>query len=122
MITSDNPNEVDQLRRWVFAKANAELPAEKARARSEQTKIADKLAREGSVSVKGIGQKIGSIDRRTYFRLEQENPGCMRDRQFVNELLRDSPKLRAQGYIPQTLGKTGRKTFAYVDGVLTQIA
>jgi hypothetical protein len=111
MITTDSPDEVEELRQAMNRKVQAELPAEKARARDEQTKIAQKLGREGSVHIPGIGQKIGSIDARTFFRLRQENPGCMEDPTFVRELLRDSPKLRAPGYRPP---KTYRPSFVKV--------
>ena len=95
MITTDNPQEAQAVRRVLNRQVLESMPAEKAAAREEQTRIAQKLHREGSRSVEGIGQKIGSIDRRTFFRLHQENPGCWQDADFVNSTLRDSPKLRA---------------------------
>jgi hypothetical protein len=101
MISTDSPNEIEELRDAINRKVKAELPAEKARAREEQTKIAQKLAREGSVYVPGLGQKIGSIDARTYYRHLQENPGSMRDPGYIQQLLRDSPKLCAPGYRPR---------------------
>lgn len=101
MISTDSPNEIDELRDLMNAKVQAELPAEKARAAAEQTRIAQKLHAEGSRFVPGLGQKIGSIDARTYFRHLQENPGSMRDPTYIQELLRDSPKLCAPGYKPR---------------------
>lgn len=101
MITSDDPNEVERLRDAINQHVTAGIEAEKALAREEQTRIAQKLRAEGSVSVEGLGQKIGSIDRRTFFRHHQENPGCMQDPDYINQLLRDSPKLRAPGYVPR---------------------
>lgn len=101
MFTADCQNEIEPMRDAINRKVKSEMPAEKARAREEQTRIAQKLAREGSRYVPGIGQKMGSIDRRTYFRHELANPGCMRDETYINELLRDSPKLRAPGYTPR---------------------
>lgn len=101
MFTPDSLNEVEEMKDAINRKVLAELPAEKSRAREEQTRIAQKLHAEGSRYIPGVGQKIGSIDRRTYFRLEGENPGCMRDEGFIQQLLRDSPKLCAPGYKPK---------------------
>lgn len=101
MITTDSPNEVAELRDLMNRKVQAELPAEKARAVAAQTRIAQKLHAEGSVSVPGLGQKIGTIDARTYFRHWQENPGSMTNPEYIQELLRDSPKLCAPGFKPK---------------------
>lgn len=101
MISTDSPNEVYELRDTLNALVQSQIESEKAKARQEQTEIAKKLRAEGSRSVNGIGQKIGSIDRRTFFRLHQENPGCFQNPEYVDQLLRDSPKLRAPGYVPK---------------------
>ncbi len=105
MIVSDKPGEVDGLRNAMNAKVWREMPAEKARAAQEQTRIAQKLQAQGSVRINGLGQKMGSIDRRTYFRHQQENPGCWSDPGYAEQLLRDSPKLRAPGYQPKVARK-----------------
>ena len=34
------------------------------------------------------------IDAQTYFRHEQQNPGCMSDSGYTKELLRDNPEMR----------------------------
>lgn len=101
MITTDSPKEVGALRDAINSQVKRSIESEKAQARAAQTQIARKLQSEGSRRVEGIGQKIGSIDRRTFFRLHQENPGCFQDAGFVDQLLRDSPKLRAPGYVPK---------------------
>lgn len=98
MIVSDTPGQVEALRATINSKVKREMGEEKARARVEQTRIAQKLQSEGSRHVEGLGQKIGSIDARTFFRLHQENPGCWQNEGFIRETLRDSPKLRAPGY------------------------
>lgn len=121
MITTDDENQIDELRDFMNKKVQAELPAEKARAHEAQTKIAQQLSQEGSTYVPGLGQKIGSIDSRTYFRLQQENPGCMSDPNYLKELLRDSPKLQARGFDPRPK-RSQKKTFAYQEGRLVQIA
>lgn len=42
---------------------------------------------------KGIQAKA-VIDAQTYFRHEQQNPGCMSDSSYTKELLRDNPEMR----------------------------
>ena len=101
MITTDSPNEVAMMREVINRKVKSDQPAEKARAREEQTRIAQKLQSDGSRHIPGIGQKMGSIDARTYFRHHQENPGCWNDPDYVDRTLRDSPKLQAPGYRPK---------------------
>jgi hypothetical protein len=71
---------------------------EKARAVLNQARIARIMQQAGSVSINGIGQKIGSIDARTFFRWEQQLPGCWRNDEFRKEFLRDNPNARAPGY------------------------
>lgn len=113
MITSDKPGEVESLRATINNKVQREMPAEKARARAAQTRIAQHLQAQGAVKVPGLGQKIGSIDRRTYFRHQQENPGCWQDPGYVHDVLRDSEKLRAPGYRPRLkISPTWRKVYA----------
>lgn len=34
------------------------------------------------------------IDAKTYFRHEQQNPGCTSDKTYMKELLRDNPEMR----------------------------
>ena len=101
MFTQDSLNEVEEIRDAINAKVKGELPAEKARAVEEQTRIAQKLQAEGSRHIEGLGQKIGTIDARTYFRHLQQYPDSMRDPTYIQELLRDSPKLCAPGYKPR---------------------
>jgi len=113
MITTDSPREVETLREFMNAKVQRELPAEKARAHAEQTRIAQKLQADGPRSMPGLGQKMGSVDARTYFRWQQSHPGSVRDPNFIQEMLRDSPKLRAPGYTPRkTYRATWRKVYS----------
>ena len=50
-------------------------------------------AAEGFTSTPGVQVKA-VIDAKTYFRHEQENPGCMSDKGYTRELLRDNPEMR----------------------------
>lgn len=47
--------------------------------------------------IDGVGQKIASIDARTYFRFHQEMPGCWSDKGFLREFVRDNPEARTAG-------------------------
>ena len=43
----------------------------------------------------GKGVRARAVyDARTYFRHEQQNPGCMSDSGYTKELLRDNPEMR----------------------------
>lgn len=48
-------------------------------------------------SIDGLGPKIASIDARTWYRWEQEHPGCMADKSFLREFVRDNPEARTAG-------------------------
>jgi hypothetical protein len=89
--------------------ARRNLPAEKAKARQEQQKIARQLRREGSSYIPGIGQKSMRIDARTYHRWHREHPGCWNDTTFQREMARDNPHLCAPGFRP---AKTYRATWS----------
>lgn len=81
-----------------YERALREVPAEKARAVLRQAEIARVMEATGSARMEGLGQKIGGVDLRTFFRWEKEFPGCWRDKNFIREFLRDNPACRAPGY------------------------
>jgi hypothetical protein len=93
------------------AQAQRQAPAEKKEVTGRQAAIAKRMQAQGSRRVDGIGQKIGGIDPRLYFRWHQEKPGCWRDKNFVAEFLRDNPQCRAPGY---KAGTPGRPTSRWV--------
>ena len=70
----------------------------------EKVEYANRAARIAKVNqqllpdaIDGLGQKIASIDARAYFRWEQEHPGCMTDKAFLREFVRDNPEARTPG-------------------------
>ena len=71
----------------------------------EKVEYANRAARVAKVNqqllpneyIDGLGGKIASIDARTYFRWEQQNPGCWSDKGFFREFLRDNPEARTPG-------------------------
>lgn len=77
------------------------IPAEKVKADLKHAEIGRVLASQGALAIEGLGQKVGEIDARTFFRWQQENPGCWQDRAFVQEFFRDNEKLRAPGWKPK---------------------
>lgn len=95
------------------AKAKRQAPAEKKEVTGRQAAIAKRMQEQGSRRIDGVGQKIGGIDPRLYFRWHQEKPGCWRDKNFVSEFLRDNPQCRAPGYKPPA---SHRATSRYIDG------
>lgn len=78
------------------------IPEEKVQMQLKEAEIGRVLAAEGSLrSVQGLGQKLGEIPARMYFRFEQEFPGCWQDDAFVREFFADNPRLRAPGWKPK---------------------
>lgn len=92
----------------------ATIPAEKVKADLAQAFIGRALIAEGSTRVDGIGQRMGEVDQRTYYRWQQSNPGCWQDKAFVNEFFADNAQLRDKGYTPKT--NAARKGMTYIDG------
>ena len=88
---------------FLFAKsihdrALRDVPAEKARAVLKQAEIARALELEGSIRHEGLGQKIGTIDARTFMRWHQQFQHCWSDPGFIKEFLKNNPCYRAAGY------------------------
>lgn len=78
------------------------VPAEKVQAQLREVHIGRVLAAEGSLrTVQGLGQKIGTIPARVFYRWQQEHPGCWEDDAFVQEFFKDNEKLRAKGWTPR---------------------
>lgn len=94
-------DELEKFARDIHDIALRGVDREKVRAVLNQAKIARVMEQAGSVKVNGIGQKIAGIDPRTFFRWDQQFPGCWRNKEFVREFLRDNPQCRAPGYKPK---------------------
>lgn len=77
------------------------IPAEKVKADLRQAEIGRVLVNEGGQAIEGIGQKLGEVDPRTYFRWLHDKPGCWDDKQFVHEFFRDNPKMKSEGWTPK---------------------
>lgn len=106
-------DELDDLRRYVNDRVLREVSSEKAQAVINQAMIARVMQKTGSLKMEGIGQKMGAIDARTFFRWQQQYPGCWKDPNFLQEMLRDNPAMRAPGYTPKVIRKaTETKVYA----------
>ena len=77
------------------------IPAEKVKATLNQAFIGRALIAEGPSAVEGLGQKLGEVDARTYFRWHQALPGCWSDKTFLNEFFKDNAGCRAKGWTPK---------------------
>lgn len=66
------------------------IDEEKALSRLRQVEIAKKEHEKGARAIEGIGQLIGVIDPRTYFRWQQEDPDFWRDKKNVDKFLKDN--------------------------------
>jgi len=83
---------------FLLRKVNSELPEEKAKAKEIAAAIGRELTEDGSMYCDGLGQKMGSIDSRTYFRWNAMLPGCWNDKNFVSGFLLHNPQYCAPGY------------------------
>ena len=101
MQIDDTPQASPDEARKLWGVAENALPAEKANIEARGKVIGSKLHQEGSLRIDGVGQKVAEIPLALYVRLEQQFPGCMRDKEFVDALLADNPQFRAQGYRPK---------------------
>ena len=105
----------EEFREHMVAKVRGSLPQEKADMRAEGVRIAQDLAREGSVTSNVTGQKMGSIPARVYHRWNQEYPGCWRDSEFKEAFFTDNPQYRSRGWKPRQFGT--RRGVTYSMGV-----
>jgi hypothetical protein len=81
-------------------KVRGSLAQEKKEHGDAQIRIAKELRQGGSVRNGVMGQKMGSVDARTYHRWNQEWPGCWRDPEFVHAFFADNPQCRSPGWRP----------------------
>ena len=97
-IVTDVP---ESFLREFEAEILGQIPAEKIKADLDEAKTKRHLVSEGAVAIEGIGQKLGEIPARTYFRwLQQEGAECWQNREFVHEWFRDNPRLKSDGWTP----------------------
>ena len=66
------------------------IDEEKAMSRLRQLKIAKREHALGARAVEGIGQLIGVVDSRNYFRWMQEDPDFWRDSKNIDKFLKDN--------------------------------
>lgn len=78
-----------------------DVPVEKARSVVKKAEIARILEKCGSIRTPGVGQRVGVVDARTFFRWHQENPGFWDHKQSRDRFLADNPQYCAQGYKPK---------------------
>jgi hypothetical protein len=90
--------QLEQMAIGMRDRALREVSEEKAKSVLRQAEIARVMEQMGSARMEGLGQKIGGVDPRTFFRWEQQYPGCWRNKEFIREFLRDNPACRAPGY------------------------
>lgn len=88
--------------RALWRELDASIPAEKEDAKRRGIQIAKDLQAEGGHKFEGGGQKMCSIDLRTYIRVEQQcGVGCWHSQGFLDRFLRDNPQYCAPGYYPK---------------------
>lgn len=66
------------------------IAEEKAMSRLKQIEIAKREHAKGARAIEGLGQLIGVIDPRTYFRWMQEDPDFWKDKKNVDKFLKDN--------------------------------
>ena len=111
-IVTDVP---ESFLREFEAEILGQIPAEKVKADLDGAKTKQFLVNEGAVAIEGLGQKLGEIPARTYFRWLQDKPGCWQDREFTHEFFKDNGRLKSDGWTP-VAAKGLRHGFTYVNG------
>ena len=86
--TSVSNEEVAEL----LAKTNEEAAIREKHEYKERARQIRKAAENFNFG-KGVRAKA-VIDAKTYFRHEQERPGCWADKQYTDEALRDNPEMK----------------------------
>jgi hypothetical protein len=117
LVGASNPSEFfdAEFAAHLEKKVRGKLPQEKHEARERQLRIARDLRRDGSVTSNVTGQKLGSIDSRTYFRWQATDNNFWRDPIKVERFLLDNPQCRAPGWRPRFTHM--EKGVTYVGGV-----
>lgn len=77
------------------------VPAEKVRATLNQAFIGRALVAEGACAVEGLGQKLGEVDARTYFRWLQQKNYSWGEKSAIHEFFADNAHLRSKGWTPK---------------------
>lgn len=89
------------------------IPQEKVQMQLKEAEIGRVLAAEGSLrSVQGLGQKLGEVPARLWFRWRQQYPGCWEDDAFVQEFFADNERLKAHGWKPKASSLRHGVTFS----------
>ncbi len=92
------------------------IPAEKIKADLDEAFIGRALIAEGPVKGPGgLGQKLGEIPARVFYRWSQEFPGCWQNKEFVDEFFRDNSRLKSPGWTPKA-AKALRHGVTFVGG------
>ena len=102
----------EEFRRALEGKVRGALPAERRDARLRQLRIKRELDAEGSVTSNVTGQKLGSVDARTYYRWNLEWPGCWQIPEFVQAFFADNPQCRNRGWKPKQYATRKGVTFS----------
>lgn len=87
--------------KFLEAQVQSQVQEERLQARKVASQIWQALQADGSLYSDGLGQKMGSIDQRTYYRWLDVYPGCWHNKAFVNRFLKDNPQYLAPGYYPK---------------------
>lgn len=91
------------------------IPEEKVKCELRQLRNARVMQAAGSVCIEDLGQKIASIDPRLYFRMLHDFAASPDDTDFIDDMLRANPALRAPGYRPPQKGT--QQGITYIGGV-----
>lgn len=78
------------------------IPDEKAQAELRQQEIGKYLVEQGSACIEGIGQRIGAVDIKTYYRwIGEYGPECWQDKGFIRDFFMDNKGLKDKGWNPK---------------------
>ena len=90
------------------------IPEEKAKLDLQAASMGRMLLDEGPLAIEGVGQKLGEIPARIFFRWQNQWPDCWANKEFVTEFLRDNPQYRCPGWKPS--GRDLRHAVTFTGG------
>jgi len=87
---------LDRLERELRFELQDQMSVEKMTYAVRQAMIQEELLERGPMrTIDGLGQHLGEIDARTFFRWDREEPGCWNDRNWVRKYVKDNPEAAA---------------------------
>lgn len=87
---------LDRLERELRYELQDQISLEKMNYLVRQQMIREEMLEQGPrKTTDGLGQFMGTVDARTWFRWDREEPGCWSDPKWVDKFFKDNPEAAA---------------------------